>query len=83
MKSITFTDLIERTKSVNDFMKDFNTKLNSKLPSSGEVLDKEEYPVNFSIETLGGSPTQEYTLTCTVTDNSDNTTIKTFYIKVK
>ena len=83
LKSITFTDLIERTKSVSDFMKDFNVKLNSKTPSSGAVLDKEEYNVNFSIKTLAGAPAQEYTLTCTVVDNSENTITKTFYIKVE
>jgi len=83
LKSITFTNLAEKTKSVSDFLADFNGKLNSKKPASGSVLDKSEYNVNFSIETLAGAPANEYTLTCTVMDNSKNETTKTFYIKVK
>lgn len=83
LKSITFTNLIEKTKSINDFVQDFNEKLNSEKPNSAVVLDKDEYSVNFSVETLGGAPANEYTLTCTVIDNSDNPTTKTFYIKVE
>jgi|GEM_PF-3588516 len=83
MKSITFTDLTQRTKSVNDFLEDFNSKLNNKLPSSDVVIDKSEFEVNFSIETIAGAPAGEYTLTCTVIDQSDNQTTKTFYLKVE
>lgn len=83
LKSITFTSLTEKAKSVNDFVTDFNEKLNSKKPNSAVVLDKAEYGVNFEIGTLGGAPANEYTLTCTVMDNSDNPTTKTFYIKVE
>jgi len=83
MKSITFTNLSEKAKSVNDFILDFNEKLNSKKPGSASVLDKSESNINFSIETLAGAPANEYTLTCTVIDNSDNPTTKTFYIKVE
>jgi len=82
MKSITFSALID-TKSVNDFIQDFNEKLNTKKPNSTSVLDKDELSVNFSIETLGGAPAKDYTLTCTVIDKSDNPTTKTFYIKVE
>tara|TARA_R110001583_G_scaffold1342_2_gene11029 strand:- start:24110 stop:24550 length:441 start_codon:yes stop_codon:yes gene_type:complete len=82
LKSITFTSLTE-TKSVNDFIQDFNEQLNSKKPNSAAVLDKETYSVSFSIETLGGAPAADYTLTCTVIDNSDIPTTKTFYIKVE
>ena len=83
LESITFTNLGEKAKSVNDFILDFNEKLNSKKPSSGSVLDKSESAVNFAIETLAGAPANEYTMTCTVIDNSDNPTTKTFYIKVE
>lgn len=83
LKSITFTNLTQRTKSVNDFIQDFNEKFNSKKPSSGSVLDQTDYKVNFSIGTLAGAPAGEYTLTCTVVDKSDNATTKTFYIKVE
>ncbi|RXQ89047.1 DUF4625 domain-containing protein [Ancylomarina salipaludis] len=83
LKSITFTNLAEKTKSVNDFIVDFNEKLNSKKPASASVLDKAEFNVNFLIETLAGAPANEYTLTCTVVDKSDNPTTKTFYIKVE
>ncbi|MCZ4693417.1 DUF4625 domain-containing protein [Ancylomarina euxinus] len=83
LESITFTNLGEKAKSVNDFIVDFNEKLNSKKPSSGSVLDKSESAVNFTIETLAGAPANEYTMTCTVIDNSDNPTTKTFYIKVE
>jgi len=82
LKSITFSDLTE-TKSVDDFIQDFNEKLNTNKPSSTSVLDKDEYRVNFSVETLGGAPAKDYTLTCTVMDNSDNPTTKKFYIKVE
>lgn len=83
LKSITFTDLSQRTKSVNDFIEDFNSKLNNSIPSSGAVIDKSEFEVNFSIETITGAPAGEYTLTCTVIDQSDNQTTKSFYFKVK
>jgi len=83
LKSITFTNLAVGTKTVNDFLVDFNEKLSNKKPASASVLDKSEYNVNFSIETLAGAPANEYTMTCTVTDNSDNPTTKTFYIKVE
>ena len=83
MKSITFTNLQEKAKTVNDFILDFNEKLNSKKPGSASVLDKSESNVSFSIETLAGAPANEYTMTCTVIDNSDNPTTKTFYIKVE
>jgi hypothetical protein len=83
LKSIVFTDLLEGTKSITDFKKDFNLKLNSKKPNSTSVLDKDKFSVNFSIDPLDGSPTKDYTLTCTVIDNSGNPTTKTFYIKVK
>jgi len=82
MKSITFSALTD-TKSVNEFIQDFNEQLNNKKPNSASVLDKDEYSMNFSIETLGGAPAEDYTLTCTVIDNSDNPTTKTFYIKVE
>jgi hypothetical protein len=82
LKSITFSSLTE-TKSVNDFIQDFNEQLNSKKPNSAAVLDKETYDVSFSIETLGGAPSADYSLTCTVLDNSDIPTTKTFYIKVE
>ncbi|WP_372641711.1 hypothetical protein [Ancylomarina sp.] len=83
LKSISFTNLGEKAKTVNDFILDFNEKLNSKKPSSGSVLDKSESAVSFAIETLAGAPANEYTMTCTVIDNSDNPTTKTFYIKVE
>ncbi len=83
MKSIAFTNLKEKAKTVNDFILDFNEKLNSKKPGSASVLDKSKSNVSFSIETLAGAPANEYTMTCTVIDNSDNPTTKTFYIKVE
>ena len=83
LKSIRFTDLIIKAKSVDMFITDFNTKLDAVKPSSGVVLDKSKYDVNFSIETLASAPAQEYTLTCTVLDKSDNPETKTFYIKVE
>ncbi len=83
LESITFTNLSVKAKSVSEFITDFNEKLNSKKPSSASVLDKDEFGVNFAIETLAGAPANEYTMTCTVIDNSDNPTTKTFYIKVE
>ncbi|MGZ2370417.1 hypothetical protein ACXR6G_11560 [Ancylomarina sp. YFZ004] len=83
MKLIAFSNLVQKTKSVSEFLQDFNEKLNAKKPNSASVLDKSELNVDFSIETLAGSPAGEYTLTCTVIDNSDNPTTKTFYIKVE
>ncbi|MGZ2368951.1 hypothetical protein ACXR6G_04135 [Ancylomarina sp. YFZ004] len=83
MKSITFTNLEAKTKSVNDFVQDFNEKLNSTKTNSVAVLDKSEFGISFAIETLAGAPANEYTMTCTVIDNSDNPTTKTLYIKVE
>ena len=83
LKSITFTNLIVKAKSIDDFVQDFNEQLNSKKPNSTAVLDKETYSVNFSIETLGGAPAADYTLTCTVIDSSGNPKEVTFYIKVE
>lgn len=82
MKSITITDLVKKTKSVDDFILDFNTKLGTKKPASGIVLDKSTYDVNFTIETKPGAPAQEYTMTCKVIDSSDIPTEVKFYIKV-
>ncbi len=83
LKSITFTNLSEEAKSVSKFIQDFNEKLNSEKPNSASVLDKDEYSVSFSIETLGGAPANDYTLTCTVLDSSDNPKEVKFYIKVE
>jgi len=85
LQAITFSELVpsSTTKSAENFATDFNEKLNSKEASLGSVLDKSEFPINFTVEPLAGSPTKDYTLTCTVTDKSNNKTIKTFYIKVE
>lgn len=83
MKSITFTNLGEKTKTVNQFVSDFNEKLNAAKPKSTSVLDKETYNVNFDIETLAGAPTSSYTMTCKVIDGSDNPKEVTFYINVE
>ena len=84
LKSITFSDLTgSATKTVSDFITDFNEKLDKAKPSSTSVLDKDTYNVSFSIETLAGAPAATYTLTCTVIDSSDNPTNVTFYITVE
>ncbi len=84
LKSITFSP-IPHVKTVNNFIDDFNEKLNKEKPSSGSVLDKSKFEVKFSIETLAGAPPTDkpLTCTCTVIDKSDNVTTKTFYIKVE
>ena len=83
MQSIVFSDLIVRAKTVSDFVEDFNKKLDSAKPNSNVVVDESKKPVAFSIETLAGAPAGEYTLTCTVTDKSNNQETVTFYIKVE
>ncbi|MRT94441.1 DUF4625 domain-containing protein [Ancylomarina sp. 16SWW S1-10-2] len=84
LKSIAFSNISgSATKTVNDFITDFNAKLADEKPSSISVLDKETYNVGFSIETLAGAPAATYTMTCTVIDSSDNPTTVTFYITVE
>ena len=84
MESITFSDLTgSATKTVSDFITDFNEKLASEKPSSTSVLDKDSYNVGFSIETLAGAPAATYTLTCNVIDSSENPSTVTFYITVE
>lgn len=82
LQSIAFSGL-SATKSVDDFVLDFNEKLDSKEASLGSVLDKSEFPINFTVEPLAGSPTKDYKLTCTVIDKSNNKTEVTFYIRVE
>lgn len=85
LQSIKFSELVasSTTKTVGDFVIDFNEKLNSKEAALGSVLTKSEFPINFTVEPKPGSPTKDYTLTCTVTDKSNNQETVTFYIKVE
>lgn len=85
LKSIEFSSFEKKTKSVEDFIIDLNEKLNIAKTKSTSVLDKSEFTVDFSIETKAGAPAIDELLicTCTVIDNSDNPTTKTFYIKVE
>jgi len=85
LQSISFSELVpsSTTKTVEDFAIDFNEKLNSKEAALGSVLTKLEVSINFSVQPKPGSPTKDYTLTCTATDKSNNKETVTFYIKVE
>lgn len=86
LKSITFTDLSEHsehTKTVPQFITDFNSKLSTAKPKEDSVAGKAVAPVDFSVEILAGAPAGVYTLTCKVTDDSDNQEDVKLYFEIE
>jgi len=81
LQSITFDAPL--TKSVNDFLTDFGANLTTALASSGSIAGKSDASLTFSVGVLSGAPMGVYKVTCTVTDDSENSTKATAYFEVK
>jgi len=81
LQSIIFNAPV--TKSVNDFLSDFEAKLTNTVTSSASIVGKSEATVAFPVEVLAGAPPGVYTVTCVVKDVSDNSTTATAYFEVE
>ena len=83
LKSITFTELAQPTKTVPQFISDFNGKLGSVKTKDAAVVGKSAATVDFSVEVLAGAPIGIYTVSCKVTDDSDNPKTVKLYFEIE
>jgi len=81
LQSITFDAPV--TKSVNDFLTDFGSKLTTAITSSASIAGKSDATVTFNVGVLTGAPMGVYEVACNVTDASGNSTKATAYFEVK